>query len=272
MKSYLRPQILLFLIIAFTAAPAKAQDTTALIKEFNKIMSFTVKPNLYYSTVTETVTSMVKQPRDTATVTTEFYKYGGIIYSGNTYEMTFIDDSFAIQVNNERKSIWISKVNASTKEKMHVMPLDKKELQGIFRKNFIISKTESGNLVQLNFASRPTGRVSDVAISISVFYSKNNFLPERIETKVTRKQPIDSVMIKQLEKDGINLTNVIVTVDNVKYLLLNEKMTLHFGQINYSPEKARQIPSWKSVVDYNRAAGTFRGKGTYSDYEITKTF
>src|SRR6478672_2998885 len=86
------------------------QDTTALIKEYNQVLSFSVKPYVFYTMQTKMRSMPVLDIQDTATVTGEFYKRDNDLYYRSGADEVFLRDSFYIEINSDRKSIVVSKV------------------------------------------------------------------------------------------------------------------------------------------------------------------
>jgi uncharacterized protein YoaH (UPF0181 family) len=260
--------------VVMVTTQARAQDTTAMLKEFNKVMSFSVQPYLYYTAITKMEASPIMQPEDTLSMQGEFYKNGTNLYYSNQQEEMFMEDSFFIQVNHDRKSIWISKVDMDTRDKMNVMPLSDKKVQELFRKRYTIRKTIiNPETSHLNFETRQYfDSISVVIVNIGLQYSGKNFLPELMELNVNMKQQIPDEQIQMMKDQGTETGEAIQSIGNTNYLVRTQKVTVQFENIDNTKQKAMQMPSWKERLIFNEAAGEFSGKGIYSDYEITKTF
>lgn len=265
--------LLLFLLLC-VADRAVAQDTAALIKEFNKVMSFSIQPYLYYTTNTKIEAVPVVEPGDTMSMTGEFYKYENNIYYSNKLEEMFLEDSLYIQVNHGRKSIWISKVDQDTKQRMNVLPLSNKSLQDLFKSKYTISKTViNKENSQLNFAaSQFFDSVSVIMVNIGLQYSGKNFLPQMIEMNIDMKQKANDEFLQQMAAQGTNIDVMIKEIDNIKYLVRNQRVSISFDAINNSKEKATEIPLWTTRLKYDAVKDEFVAKEMYRDYEITKTF
>lgn len=265
--------IIVFTVVALVAfSSVTAQDTAAMIKDFNKVMSFAVAPYLYYSSSTSVKASPVMQKEDTLNMKGVFYKYGNELFYKNEQEEMYLEDSFFIEVNHERKTIWISKVNVATKDKMNALPLSNKELQSLFRKKFTISKEKlDEDHDQLNFESKQYyDSVSMVLVNIALKYSGKTYIPDLLQMNITMKQPIDDYQVQQLKEADVK--TAVQTIGSTRYFTRNQTVTIAFADISNSKEKAMQIPSWKEMLNYNGNGNEFSGKGNYNNYEITKTF
>lgn len=262
--------IIIVTIGIFTGA--QSQDKAAMVKEFNEVMSFSVQPWLHYTTYTTMEASPVLQQADTLSDRGEFYKNGNDIYYGSSQEEMFLEDSFFIRINNERKTISISKVNVDTKDKMNVLPLSAHKMQKLFQKEYLISKTAVGSASsRLNFQPASQG-LSGITIEIAVQYSNEKKLPELMQLDVNMKQAVTDEMVQQVKSSSARNAQLVQNIDGQPYLVRHQSVTVRFENIDNSKDKAMQIPSWKSRISYNPADGIFSGEGSYSDYEITKTF
>ena len=58
----------------------------------------------------------------------------------------------------------------------------------------------------------------------------------------------------------------------VRWLILSQTMSMRFLEMNEGRQEAEQMPLWTQKVAYDAGEQTFRGKGPYADYEVTKTF
>lgn len=262
------------MLFAIATLKANAQDTTAMLKEFSKVMSFSVQPYLHYTSITKMEASPVMQPQDTITIKGEFYKNETNLYLSNQKEDMFMEDSFFVQINHERKSIWISKVDMETKEKMNILPLGNKDLQELFSKNYSISKMViDERSSRLNFETKQYfDSVSVAVVNIDLQYSGKSFLPELLQMNVNMKQQIPDEQIQQLKDQGTDTRQLIQKIGNSNYLVRNQRVKVTFENIDNTKEKAMQIPSWKEKLNYNLIENEFSGKGVYSDYEVIKIF
>jgi hypothetical protein len=251
-----------------------AEDTSALIREFSKVMSFTAQPYLYYSTTTKMSAEPVIESMDTLHVTGEFYKNNTEIYSSNKREEMYLQDSFMVEINNDRKTIWIRKVDVSTKENLNLLPLNTKEMLENFTKNYIIHKEKTaGGISRLNFEGRkPEYSTSATTTFISIEYSEKTWLPSLIEIVIEFKQPADEEMIEAIRAEGLDETKLVKTIAGVKQVWRKQVVRIDFTTIDHDKEKTAKIPSYKNKVDLDPNTMEFTGKGQYRDYEITKTF
>ncbi|MBS1512423.1 MAG: hypothetical protein JST86_16375 [Bacteroidetes bacterium] len=250
---------------------ATAQDTAAMIHDFNKVMSFAVSPYLYYHSSTSVKATPVMQKEDTMNLQGVFYKYDNDLCFKNGKEEMYLEDSFYIQVNHENKTINVSKVDVSTKDKMNVLPLSNKNLQALFRKKFLISREKpDGDYEQLNFESRQYfDSLSMVLVDIALRYSGSTYLPDLLQMNITMKQPLSDADIAVTPE---NMKNAVETINGFRYITRKQSVTIAFNDISKSKEKARAIPSWKELLGYDEVRHVFVGKGLYSNYEISTTF
>jgi hypothetical protein len=260
------------LLCVASAVRASAQDTARMLKDFNKVMSFSVAPYIHYRSLTSIQVTPVLQPEDTLTLRGEFYKNQDNMYYGNEKEEMFMQDSFYIQVSHERKTVWISKMNKETKEKMNYLPLDNKQLQELFRKKFMISESEVNEQVrQLNFESKQYfDTMALVVVNIGLQYSGKNFIPQLLEMNVRMKQPVTQGQLEELNSNAPKQN--IEQVGATSYFVHSQKVTVQFADIDNTKEKALQMPTWKERLAYDEQSKEFTGKGGWSTYEITKTF
>lgn len=269
LRTFLRRMIVTIIAVAiFTGV--QSQDKASLIKEFNEVMSFSVQPYVHYITHTTMEASPVLQPADTLSDTGEFYKNGNDIYYRSSNEEMFLEDSFFIRINNEKKAIWISKVDVTSKDKMNLLPLSHGKIQKLFEKEYAVSKIAvNKESSRLNF--NPSQSFSAITTNIGLQYSNKNKTPELLQLTVSMKQPASDETVKQVKSSGKE-KQLIQVIDGLPYLVRRQSVTIRFEDVDYSKEKAMQIPSWKSRIGLNQADGVFTGKDKYSDYEITKTF
>jgi hypothetical protein len=218
--------------------------------------------------------SPVLQAEDTLSIKGEFYKNGTNLYYSNEKEEMYMEDSFLIQVNHIKKSIWISKVDVASKENMNLLPLNKKEMEDLFRKKYVISKTTlSSATEELNFAATQFfDSISMVVVNIALDYSGKTFLPALLKMNVKMKQVLEEEQVAQLKNEGKNAAKALEKIGDRDYLVRNQGVTVSFIDIDNSKEKAMQIPQWQEKINYDKETNEFKGKGTYSDYEIVKTF
>lgn len=271
LKNCLRKVTLMIIAIGiFTGV--QSQDTASLVKEFNKVMSFSVQPYLHYTTYTKMEASPVLQQEDTLSDEGEFFKNGNDIYYKSSREEMFLEDSFFIRINDEKKTIWVSKVDVNTKDKMNVLPLSVTKMRKLFQKEFVISKTTvNKESSRLNFHPS-SGSLSGISIEIGLQYSNEKKLPELMQLDVNMKQPATDEVVQQVKSRSPHGAQLVQVIEGQPYILRHQGVTIRFENIDHSKEKAMQIPSWKNRISFNQADGVFIGKGIYSDYEVTKTF
>jgi hypothetical protein len=267
---------ILLLLLAFAVVKATAQDkdTTAMLKDFNKVMSFGAEPYLHYKAVTKISSSPVMQPEDTMTTNMEYYKNETNFYSGTQREELYIEDSLYIEVNHKRKTIWVSTVNDDIKKNMVKLPLKNKDWQALFKKNYTISQAAVNKTAsKLNFKTvQKLDSLSQVVVNISLQYAAKNFMPQIMEMDVNARQAVTEETVQQLKNNDNNTSKLVQNIAGINYLVRNQKLTMEFSNLDNSKEKAMQMPTWKDKLDYNTATQVFTAKEKYSDYVVTKTF
>jgi len=262
------------LLCSCTLYAQQPADTAALIREFSKVMAFTAEPYLYYTTTTRMSAEPVIEAIDTLVVAGEFYKHNTEIYSSNSRHEMYLQDSLMIEINNQSKTIWVRRVDVTTKDNLNVLPLNTKNMIDNFEKNYIISKSRiTRELCRLNFEWRkPEHSTSATTTFISIEYSEKTWLPSFIEIEIQLKQPADEEMIAAIKAEGIDESKLIKTINGVKQVLRKQAIRIDFTSISNNMEKTLQIPAYKDNLEFNAERMEFTGKGKYKDYEITKTF
>jgi hypothetical protein len=250
------------------------KDTTAMIMELNKVMSFGVSAYLYYTTLTRMDATPVMQETDTGSIKGVFYKNASNIYYHNGQEEIFLEDSFLVMVNDSRRSIIISKVDAESRARINVTPLDNKKLQEMFRKSYTINRSMvNSKTARMNFESKQKWQgASEVDTRIALEYGLDSWMPTQMEMEMKMKEPANDEIVATLKEEGIDPSAMLQTIDEVRYIVRSQRVRISFEGIDTSREKATQMPSWKSRVEYNQGKDEYEGRGHYSAYEVTKTF
>lgn len=273
-----RSKLIVWLIVSIgwmTGAGAQpVNDTTAIINDFNKVMSFATAPFLYYATTTKMNSWPVLEERDTMSVKGVFYKKGTELYYFNDLEETFLQDSLLIQINNDRKTIWVSRVDAETRDKLSTSLLDNKKIRELFRKSFRITRTiTSANNVLLDFEQKQgLEDKSSVTTIISLEYDAGNYHPVSMKMDVCMREPADDDLIATLASEGITDPRLVEIKDGQKFIIRKQAVSISFSGIDTSPDKSGSMPSWKDKLVLNGQNGEFEGKGPFREYEIIKTF
>lgn len=266
--------VALFLLMSVSAQSQKGADTAALLKEFNKVMAFTSQPYLYYATITRMMADPIIESQDTLTMKGEFYKSNTEIYSNDGRSEMYLQDSLMIEVNNDRKAIWVRKVDVATKANLNLLPVSSKEIIEQFKKSYNISKLSvSEDVSRLNFVEKkPQFSTSATTTFIAVEYSEKTWLPKSIEITIELKQPASEEAIEAIKAEGLDEAALIKTINGEKQLVRSQKVSIVFTTIDNDKEKLAKMPSYQSNLGYDAATADFKGKGKYRDYEVTKTF
>lgn len=264
--------LLLFLPALAYCQPAT--DTAALILEYNKVMSFTAQPYIHYTTLTKLSANPVLQSQDTASLIGEFFKNNTDIYSNNVKEEMYMQDSLMVSISNDRKTIWLNKVDVETKDRMNVITPFGKDVQEIMRRNYTISKSsQDENTSSIVFETRrpqTTEAVSNTRITIE--YDSKSYLPRNINIDISMKEPADEETIAALKDEEVDEKKLVKEINGVKYLIRSQSMYIQFMAIKSDKANVMQMPSYNSCLDYNTVTQEFTGKGKYKDYEVTKLF
>jgi hypothetical protein len=249
-------------------------DTVELIKDFSKVMSFAAKPYLYCTMITKMTAEPILDQQDTVTTKGVMYKNGTDFYFNNGLEETYLQDSLMIQINHKRKSIWLSKVDVASKEKMNVLPINNKQLQELIRKKYSIYKSVvDENIVRLNFeTNQKKDSITSVTTNVGLEYFTKSYLPRLMEIKIRMQQPLSEDLLAALKNENISDSKLIQVIDEIKYLVRTQIVIVEFYDISDEKEQAAKMPSWKAILDYQVAGNEFIPKGTYTEFEVTKTF
>lgn len=266
--------LIMLMSIGQKAYCQQASDTAALVKEFTKIMAFTVQPYLYYTTVTKMDARPLLNDKDTISANGVFYKNNGTMYCNTTKDEMYVDDSLVVQINNVNKTIWISKVDAYSREKMSALPVATKKMLEIVQKNYTISKskTEDG-FSRIRFETRKSPYSnSTTSAAVVLEYSELTQLPKSIIIEMSMKQPANDEMITAIKNEGVDEHKLLQNIGGVNYIVTMQRINVHFSNIENTKDKVSQIPSFMEKVTMDGSTGEYTGKGIYRDYEITKTF
>lgn len=265
----------MLLILSLAGMAQKKSDTTALINEFNKVLEFAVQPNVFYSSITSMHnTPDIRMADSTGVLHGNFYKLNNDLYYGNEKDEMYLQDSLMITISHIRKTIQVSKVDFESKGKMNLLPLTKLSMQKILRENYTITKSrDETDTVKIILRSQekegPQGTTSNEMI---LAYGNNSLRPFQVDITLHIKQPVSDQLLSMLSGQGINPQKLIKEEDGVQYLLFSQTAVIRFEEMAFTKEKAQQMPLWKDKIAYDEAEQLFKGKGSYEDYEIIKTF
>jgi len=248
-------------------------DTTAMVKEFTRVMAFADQPYLSFKTVTKMDAVPVMQAQDTLSYQGTFFKNQSDFYYNNGQEEIYVQDSFMIQINQNRKSIWISKVDMASKKKNNVLHVDDKQLQEFFRKEYTIEKTKINPMTSgLNFVAKQKSDAQTITTNIKLEYTLKDYLPVLMQIEMNMQQPLNDQLLAEIKNENADSSGLIQTIENVKYVVRRQKISVAFSDITNTKVRAMQMPSWKDILSYDETAHEFSAKELYKDYEITKTF
>lgn len=265
--------IFLFTIALQKVSAQTSVDKTDFVANYGKVMAFIKQPYLHYNTVTTMNAIPVFEPKDTATLVGEFFKYLDNFYSNNGLEEIYVQDSFLIRVNHERKTIWISKVDRVAEKSIDLLPASAKNMQASLLKNQTVSQRSlHDSILRIDFITKPDSDTKAIMTSMGLEYNKNSFLPTAMQITAKIRQPEDQETIEELEKYHIDSGKLIEIKDGSRFLVRTQQLNVAFKNINNTREVAQKIPSWKSVLDYNPVNNEFIPTAFFSTYEVTLTF
>lgn len=270
MKGGLLAVLLIVLLLAFNSVQAQT-DTAAIIKEFSKVMAFGTQPNVYYNTRINITGSPVMQSQDTMTASGIFFKSGENVYAMSGNEETFLQDGFFIQVNKDRKSIWISKSSEKIKNELGPKMLTS-QMDALFRQKYNINKMVGGTENTIYFDSKSSERLDGFQSKVSLVYDAAKLLPKEIRIEMAVREEAGQELKDLLKAEGISMAGLLETENGKEFFVRKQKMTLAFDNVNVTAVDGQNMPSWKSIVEYDQIDASFKGKGIYSEYEITKLF
>lgn len=249
-------------------------DTAALVKEFYRVMNFSVQPYVYYTTFSTMESDPVLEQKDTISMQGEFYKNQTDMYYRNGPDEVYLQDSLLIQVNNDRKTIWVSRVDMASKSKLNSLPMGSKQLLEIMRKQYTMQQTMmGGGMARVSLETKQlAGRSTVVTSTMNLDYTVADHLPRAMNIEMRMLQPADDEMVEQIKSQGVDETKLIQVIDGKRYLVRRQKVNTAFTNINNTAEKAGQMPSWKNMLLFNSADQSFSAQGSVAAYEVTKTF
>ena len=265
----------IILLISFTQV-AHCQKNTGIVtvaENFSKVIAFTKQPYLYYKTITKMNAIPVFEPGDTATLTGEFFKYKDDFYSNNGMEEIYVQDSFLVHVNHEHKSIWISKVDIASKKRMDMLPVTTKQLQVLILKNYATTqKVLNDSVSRVDFSANEKNNNKATATSFGIEYNSKSFLPNAIEIKAKIRQVLEDELLTTLDNEHIDSHKLFEVIGGIKFLVRTQEMYVAFSDINNTKEVAKNMPSWKAVLEYDLIQNEFKSTLSYTGYEVTATF
>ncbi|MBC7510997.1 MAG: hypothetical protein H7320_19965 [Ferruginibacter sp.] len=261
----------IIMIFCVACIQLQAQDTASVIRDFNKVLSFSQQPFVHYNSFTKMQATPVLQAEDTLSTKGEFYKNGANYYYSNGQEEIFMQDTFMIQFNHTRRSIWISKSDAS---KMNALPLNNKEMQSFLRGKYTIQKTGvNASNDKIRFETKEdSDKNSSVTVNIQIEYERKTYIPRILEMNAAMKKPVDEEMLGQIQEETGDIKTAVVKEGTDMFIVRNQGVKISFENISFNKDKAVQMPVWKDRLTYDIMTKEFLAKGIYNDYEITKTF
>lgn len=255
-----------------TVIAQSAADTALAVKDLNKVMLFTKKPNLYYSAKNQLLSVPILQGEDTLNSTSKFYKLGNQIYFTDGRQETYITDTLMVHVNNERKQIWITKIDTSFRTGGDLLFFNEPAITKKLLAGYSIAETDgTSNISTIELVSKDD-KYNDTQTIIDWAFNKQTWYPKNLSLSVTMKRAVDDADIQYLKDKGVYQASLIKTINGQKYLSRKQTMTTVFGNISTSRDKALTIPSLSDKIIFNTQTGNFEPAGIYSNYQVVKTF
>ncbi|MHA4808142.1 hypothetical protein ACX0G9_08540 [Flavitalea flava] len=265
-----------FLMVATLKVSAQnVPDTGAVIREFNKVMSFAIRPYLHFSSLISMRSGpMVDQETNISLLHNEFYKIDDELYYGNEREELYLQDSLMIRINHLRKTIQLNKIDLATKKKMDILPLKKMDAQKLLREQYTIAEiSEKEDTGQILIRSREKRGVQGFTSSeMKIRYARGSHLPVLMEITMKVRQP-ESEQIKEIYRSrGFDIGKMMLEMGGEKSLEITETASISFGPIGMTKENAMTMPLWEEKITYDDQLKRFSGKGQCEGYEVIKTF
>lgn len=270
-KNFITVLFLLFTNLSFCQQTA---DTAALIREFKKVLNFTTQPYLYYTGTLKMEATPLLNTSDSMQSPITFYKNETNLYYSNGTEEVYLQDSLLIQVNHERKSIWINRVDMNSKENLNALPVGNKQLQSLLRRKYIIQKERiDEHDARLDFQTRQlAGRSYVINTNVKIDFIEKSHFPKNMEMEIQVQQPVDASMVEQINSQGTDASKLMKQIDGHQCLVRTEKMKMNFKLIDTNKKTVAQMPTWQTILQYIPEEKTYKGKGEYAAYDISKMF
>jgi hypothetical protein len=269
----------LFCLFAYQGMGQRGTDTATMIKEFNAVMAFSVKPYLHYnSTLSLRSIPQMSAADSVPSLNNDFYKSGEDMYNGNAREELYLQDSLLVQISHARKAIQISKLDPATRKKVDLLPLKSLNARKLMQQHYLIEMVpDQGDTACMVIRSKTAANMGVASnADMSVWYFRSSLLPIRIEVSVKSQRPVDEQTIARLRttsgSNGIDIAPFIVEKDGVRWLNLSQVASVRFGSIEEGKVVAAHMPQWQTKLGYDPGSGVWKGIGTCDGYEIMKTF
>lgn len=274
MKRSLFFLLFICLYLQTDAQIGKTIDTAAIIKTYNKVLSFANKPFVYYTTISTMQASPVLASTDTIPITGVFYKAASDLYYKNGNEELYLQDSLLVKINHARKSILIAKVDDEAKEQLKNHNTNLKPLQEAIRKQFTITSAVLNNSVaKISLESKKQPLDKPISTHIELEYNPNNFMPISMTVAFKLAQPASVELLTMYKEQGIEIDRLLQNIDGQVYIIRSQIVKSHFNQIQANKEAVAEIPKWTQCLTYDVANNTFIPKITaMNDYDMSITF
>lgn len=264
---------ILAVILSGTAVKAQ-EDTAALIKSFYKVMAFASKPFVSYTGHFSLESQPILEPEDSASGETSFYKNQTDVYYKSGKDEMYLQDSFLIQIDHDKKTVWMSKVDIPSKSKLNNPVLNNRQLQQFMRQRYSIEELQEtpGNSGLRLKSKIVTGLSTVVSSTIDLNFLQSDYRPASLVFEMRLQQPWNEELAGQIQQAGYNENKLYQDIGGKKFIVRTQRLTTLFDSIDYSPGKASEIPRWTEVLAYDTDNDRYTPRGNCAGYELTKTF
>lgn len=258
-----------------TAMQAQSSvDTTAIIKTYNKVMSFANKPYVHYTTLSKMQAQPILEAKDTMQIIGEFFKADTDMYYKNGDEEVYIQDSFMVKINHNRKSILVAKLDKNAKEQLGKSTANMKPFNEAMRKQFIVSTStlENGDS-KLSLQSKIQPIQRPTSTTIDLVYSSDDLLPKSMTVVIKLSQPATEEVLGMIKEQGLKTSDLLQTIDGKQYVIRSQTVQSNFSNIQDTKEAVADMPKWTDCLQYDSTNKTFSAKAeAIKEYDISITF
>ncbi len=273
-------KILFFTLLVLPVASFCQQvvlDTAALVKTYTQVMSFSKQPYLHYTSITKLSATVILQPEDTMSTLGDYYIKEAEMYSNNSTDEVYVQDSLMVQISNTRRTIWISKIPVGRKQEQMASSVDGKgvkEIQQLLQKNYVLSqKNINKNTSSISFESHVKNDTSNKPYNaIILTYNPTNNLPKSILIIATIQYPANEEAMASIQEQGINSSKILKEINGVKILERTQQMIVTFTNIEAGKDKVMAMPRYAACITYDAVKAMYVAIGKHKDYEVTKLF
>lgn len=269
MKKMICCTCVLFLFLAGNAQSPK--DTLAWIEDVQKVMSFLDRPKVAYHADLRLSSTPVLDSQDTLASTADYFKDGSTFSYRSDIEEVYQEDSLLVEVNHQRKSIWLSRSGNGTAQS--VSGGFGQKVRAMLAQRYSVQREQRGeNTIVMTILPKVVNTASPYRSKMVLEYDRQSELPRRIDITISMEAQASDEMIEDFKARGVAVESMLREVNGDHYLVREQTMSLRFGKITELDSELQKAPKLAGRVKQNPATGAFMGVGTIQDYEITQTF